>query len=214
MDWESSYQQNQKWIEWARELQAIAQTGIYFSEHRQDSAGIDGSPYYQIRKIVAEMIAIHSDADIGYISGLLENMSGIATPQAALSGAVFRDDAILLVKVQEKDSWKLPGEFSEFNDTMGQTLTRAIEEETGYQTQVVKMVAVYDQQQPPFIHRYHLVFKCEIVGGRSASRHQVDLMDFYKEAKLPTLAIEGLTARQISQLFEHDRNPSLPTDFD
>ena len=89
---------------------------------------------------------------------------------------------------------------------------RSIETETGYQTEVLKLVAVYDQQQPPFIHRYRLIFKCEITGGSAAHSNQVKA--FFKENDLPTVANAGLTSLQISRLFEHHRNPSLRTDFD
>ena len=61
----------EKWLEWARALQAIAQTGVYFSEQRPDSTGTDGLPYHQIGKIAAEMIAAGSGENIGHISGLL-----------------------------------------------------------------------------------------------------------------------------------------------
>ena len=121
---------------------------------------------------------------------------------------------MLLVKWREKDTWMLPGEIAEFNDTFGRTLSSAIEEETGYRTELVKLIAVYDQQQPPFIHRYHLVFKCEIAGGTAATSDQVEDVAFFKEKEIPTLATGELTSAQISRLYEHNRNPSLPTDFD
>ncbi|MCZ6633813.1 MAG: NUDIX hydrolase N-terminal domain-containing protein [bacterium] len=202
------------WLEWARALQAIAQTGIYFSEQRPDSTGTDGPPYHQIMRITAEMISAGSEERIEHISGLLKKMSGIATPQATVSGAIFRDDALLLVKRRGKDAWMLPGETAEFRDTFSQTVTRAMEEETGYRTEVEKLVAVYDQQQPPFIHRYHLIFKCEISEGPAPTNDQVEEVAFFKEKEIPPVTPGGLTAAQISRLYEHDRNSTLPTDFD
>lgn len=64
--------------------------------------------------LAAEMIAAGSGENIGHLSGLLKNMSGIATPQATLCGALFRDDAILLIKTKESNTWMLPGEMSSF----------------------------------------------------------------------------------------------------
>ena len=160
------------------------------------------------------MISAGSGEGIGHICGLLEHMCGIATPQARVSGAVFKDDAMLLVKWREKDTWLLPGEIAEFNETFGKTLSSAIEEETGYRTDLMKLVAVYDQQQPPFIHRYHLVFKCEIAGGTAVTSDQVENVAFFKEKEMLRLATGELTAAQISRLYEHNRNPSLLTDFD
>ena len=203
-----------KWLEWTRALQAIAQTSIYFSEHRSDSTGTDGPPYHQIASIAAEMIAAGSEERIGHISGLLKNMSGIATPQATVSGAIFKEDALLLVKRRGKDAWMLPGETAEFRDTFSQTITRAMEEETGYRTEVEKLVAVFDQQQPPFIHRYHLFFKCETSEGPAPASDQIEEVAFFKEKEIPPLTPGGLTAAQISRLYEHNRNPARPTDFD
>ena len=49
---------NPKWLEWAREIQQLCQTGLAFSESEYDT-----QRYKQLTKIAAEIIASHSTLD-------------------------------------------------------------------------------------------------------------------------------------------------------
>jgi hypothetical protein len=47
-----------RWLEWAREIQAISQTGAHFSENDYQQ-----ERYRRLTEIAAEIIADHSDQD-------------------------------------------------------------------------------------------------------------------------------------------------------
>ena len=73
------------WLVWARELQAIAQTGLNFSADPYDL-----ERYQRLRAIAVEMLAAGSGAPIERISALFDQDLGYPTPKVDVRGAVFR----------------------------------------------------------------------------------------------------------------------------
>jgi hypothetical protein len=81
-----------QWLLWARELQAIAQTGLTFS---QDNYDLDR--YRRLRAIAVEMLAVGSNTALERVQGLFDQELGYPTPKVDVRAAVFRDDRILMV---------------------------------------------------------------------------------------------------------------------
>jgi hypothetical protein len=92
-----------RWIGWGRELQAIAQTGLHFSESEYDR-----ERYRKILKISVEIFAYYSGESPALIHGMFENQSGYATPKVDVRGVVFHDDRLLLVQERSDGLWTLP----------------------------------------------------------------------------------------------------------
>lgn len=65
-----------KWLEWAQKLQAIAQTGLTFSENPYDI-----ERFQSIQAIAAEILATHTNAELSYILDLFDRDVGYATPK-------------------------------------------------------------------------------------------------------------------------------------
>lgn len=202
------------WLRWAQELQAIAQTGIAFSEDPFDTGR-----YEAVRRIAAEMLAAQTDAPVERIGNLLDAQTGYATPKVGVRAAVFQDDRILLVKERlDSGRWTLPGGFIDINESPAEAVVREVGEESGFDVRPVKLLHLYDPQKhdhpPKLFHIYHLYFECRITGGSPASSLETDGVGFFPEHDLPELSTTRVTARQISKLFEYHRNPGQPTVFD
>ncbi len=154
------------WIEWAKSLQAISQTGLHFSEDMYNR-----DRYEQIAKIAAEMIAHNTNLSEIQVLELNASEFGYATPKIDVRGVVFKSSKILLVReVEDHGRWTLPGGWADVNETPSQATVREVFEESGFETQVVKLLAVYDREKqghtPPFpYHVYKLFFLCKIIGG-------------------------------------------------
>ena len=71
------------WLVWARELQAIAQTGLTFATDI-----FDHERYKAIRSLAARMMATYSDANFVRVEGLFAKQTGYATPKVDVRGAV------------------------------------------------------------------------------------------------------------------------------
>ena len=197
--------------EWAKTLQAIAQSGISITNYPIMTAQLE----CRLRTTVGEMITFDIDEDIEPNSELLENMPGYPVRQVTVRGAVFKDDAILLVRAPSlgRDSWTLPGGSAEINESPSQTMMREIREETGYKTEVLKLVGVSSSETRQSGTGFNLFFHCRIIGGKAKTSDETDELAFFKEDEVSSLTTWGPTGEQISRLYEHYRNPSLPTEF-
>ena len=83
-----------KWMDWAIELQALAQDGIAYSQNPYD---IDR--FKRIREISAEIVAAKTDNDLEHVRDVFLNEKGYQTPKLCTRAAVFRDGGNLpLVK--------------------------------------------------------------------------------------------------------------------
>jgi len=202
-----------KWLEWARQLQAIAQSGLTYTKNP-----FEIERYSEVREIAAEMMVAHSDLEMDHVRDLFVSENGYATPKIDVRGVVFRDDAILLVKELRDGRWTPPGGWADVGDSPADATVREVFEESGYHTRAVKLLACYDRNKhghPPYgFHIYKLFFQCELVGGKPADSHETGGAAFFRENEIPDLSLPRVTPAQIVRFFEHYRHPEWPTDFD
>jgi len=203
-----------KWVKWSRQLMAIAQNGLTYAESH-----FDEERYEQVRQVAAEMLADQSETDDRKVLDLFAGEVGYATPKVDVRGVVFRDDRILLVKERADGLWTLPGGWADVNESPKEAVEREVMEESGYHTRAGKLLAVWDRAKhphtPPFpYHIYKICILCKLIGGEATASHETEEVGFYPEDGLPDLSISRVTPGQIGRLFEHHRDPSLPTDFD
>lgn len=204
-----------RWLAWVRELQAIAQTGLSYDKDPYDS-----ERYQRIRDLAAEIAATYSGADFATIRDLFAGEVGHATPKVDVRGVIFENDKILLVKETKDGCWTLPGGWVDIGESPSEACVRETYEESGYKTEAVKLLAVYDRSRhghPPHMwYIYKLFFLCQQVGTSEPlpPNMETEAVDFFAEDTLPPLSIGRVTPEQIKRLFEHHRNPDLPTDFD
>ena len=202
-----------RWLLWIKRLQAIAQDGLTYSNDDYDLGR-----YEQLRELAAEMLAAHSTGTLEEARDLLALEQGPATPKVDVRAAVFKDDRILLVKEPYEAGWSVPGGWADVGESPSETAARETLEESGYNVKPVKLLAVYDRDRrghPPMAyHVYKLVYLCELLDEVPHSVVDTDGVSFFGEQDIPELSITRITRAQISHLFEHHRDPTLPTDFD
>ncbi len=202
-----------QWLDWARKLQAIAQNGLTYA---QDPFDIER--YEQTRAIAVEILATHSNLDNGQARAVFANGIGYQTPKIGVRGAIIQNDAILLVKERATGLWTLPGGFVDVNESPSEAIEKEVWEESGFQVQAVKLLAVFDPQKHGMAlhpnHIYRLFFRCEIVSGEATPGLETEAVDFFSEDDLPELCPYRNTAVQIKRMFDHYRHPEWPTDFD
>ena len=194
-------------------MQSIAQDGLTYT---RDSYDVER--YEQLREVAAEILSAHSTGSLEEACRLLELETGPATPKVDVRAAVFREDKVLLVKETEDGLWSLPGGWADVGESASEAAVRETREESGYRVRAVKLISVYDRERhghpsiPYYV--YKLNFLCEI--EEEAPTKNVDSVgvEFFGEDEIPRLSLTRVTPAQISRFFEHQRQPSLPTDFD
>ncbi len=205
---------NLRWIEWSTRLQALAQNGLTFARDAYDV-----ERYTAIREIAAEMLTAGSGLRLDTIRGLLGEDSGYATPKVDVRGVVFRDDKVLLVRERSEGLWTPPGGWADVGASPAENVVREVREESGFVTGPLKILAIFDRSkhphEPPFaFHVYKVFIRCELLGGQAATSSETDGVGFFSENELPPLSVGRVTKWQLDRMFEHLRNPNLPTDFD
>ena len=202
-----------KWLEWARDLQSIAQNGLTFANDPYD---IDR--YSSVRRIAAEILAAYADLPAEHVLGVLSSDDGYMTPKVDVRAAVFQNDRILLVRERSDGLWTLPGGWVDPGEAPSEAIEREVREESGYEVRAVKLLALFDRDKhdhPPLVHSvYKLFFQCDLIGGAPSESIETNGADFYSEKSLPGLSLSRVTTAEIFRLFEHYRQPHLPTDFD
>jgi Hydrolase of X-linked nucleoside diphosphate N terminal len=73
------------WLRWVKRLQAIAQDGLTYA-----GDDYDAGRYEQVRKIAAEILAVHSTGGLEDARELLDLEVGPATPKVDVRAAAFR----------------------------------------------------------------------------------------------------------------------------
>lgn len=203
----------QMWLHWIRQLEAIAQNGKTYAKNP-----FDLERYHALERLTAEIAA----ADCGLTAEAIEEIfardAGPATPKLDVRAGIIGDGGILLVRERSDGLWTLPGGWIDVQEAPSEAAVREVREESGYECRAVKLVAVLDRNRhghPPILfHTYKLVFQCELTGGAPAESIETDGVDFFREDELPPLSRSRVTEAQIHRVFEHHRNPDLPTDFD
>ena len=136
-------------------------------------------------------------------------------------GAVFRDGRILLVReTADGDRWTLPGGWADVNESPAEAVVKEVREEAGLEVRAFKLGAVLDRSRHahkpiyPF-HIWKLFFLCEITGGEPQNGPETSEVAFFAEHDLPAdLSTSRVLPPQLKRMFEHMRQPGLPTDFD
>jgi len=205
---------NSPWLEWAQRLQAIAQTGLTYCRDP-----FDRERYEAIRGIAAEIMANGAGlTDSSVIEDLFKGDVGYATPKVDVRAAVFDQDRVLLVREREDGCWTLPGGWADIGRSPSLNVIREVREESGYDSEVVKLAAVYDRERhghPPIpFYTYKLFFVSRLIGGAPGHSIETDGVDFFDENHLPQLSLTRVTPQQIRHMFEHHRHPRWPTSFD
>ena len=203
-----------RWLDWARELQALAQTGLTYNKDP-----FDVQRYEALRQIAAEIVAAHTAVAPQYVHELFFREAGHATPKVDVRGAVFREDALLFVRERSDGLWTLPGGWADVGESASESVVREVYEESGYRVRAVKLLAAYDRNKhphPPILHHaYKLFFQCELAGERDISTNlETDDAQFFGEGDLPDLSADRVTPAQVELMWRHYHNPELPTEFD
>ena len=197
----------------AREVRAIAQTGLAFN-----ADGFDHQRYQRLRELAALLMAQGSATEHESILELLRQEKGYATPKVDVRGAAFQDGRVLMVREISDGKWTLPGGWADVNQTAGECVVREIAEESGFTARALKLAAVYDYQKrnpsPHIDSIYKMFFICEIVGGAASASNETSEVAFFPRNELPPLSLGRTTAAQIDRMFEHRERLELPTDFD
>ena len=155
------------------EVQAIARTGLHFSDNPFDRERYTRLLDAALREYAARTALERSDvrerfaAEIGYV-----------TAKVGADAAVFDDrDRVLLVRRADDGKWGLVAGWVDPNESPEHTVVRELAEEAGVQARVDRLVGVFFREARAPDHPHGTVsvgYLCTITGGRPAPQlHEV-----------------------------------------
>jgi ADP-ribose pyrophosphatase YjhB (NUDIX family) len=202
-----------RWLQWAREIQAIAQSGQTYALNEWQS-----ERYMRLMDIAAEIISEHTSHPVEPISESFKLQAGYATPKVDVRGAVFQDGKILLVQEKMDGGWTMPGGWADVGDSPAQGAEREVWEESGFRVQARKLIGVYDanQIQPlKLFHAVKLIFLCDIINGKAKISNETTDIGFFGKDEIPQpLSGERTRPRHIEHAFAAYVDLSVSTIFE
>ncbi|MBO9703490.1 MAG: NUDIX hydrolase [Sporocytophaga sp.] len=203
---------NNKWIQWAIELQAIAQIGLTYSKDK-----FDLERFQRVREISAEIMSEKSSLNIEIVKDLFCNEIGFQTPKLDTRAAIIKDDKILLVK-ENNGQWSLPGGWVDVNESIKTNIIKEVKEESGYNATPLKIVAIQDRNKhntPVYAYGICKVFVlCDIDNSPFKSNIETLERKFFSINEIPKLAEGKNTFKQIEMCFNAYYDKNWTTLFD
>ncbi len=202
-----------RWLDWAREIQALAQTGLTFCQNDYDKERLQ-----RLLEIAADIVASHTDLPQESLRQNFLTQPGYATPKVDVRGAVIRDGKVLLVQERTDERWCMPGGWADVGEKPSEMVVREVWEESGFHVVPRKVIGVYDANRTgrpmEFYHAYKIVFLCEITGGAARPSNETLAAEFFSFDNLPPLSSNRTNERHLAEVLAHVQDNNRPAAFD
>ena len=203
---------DKKWLDWAIELQSLAQAGLTYGKDVYDR-----ERYERIRDISAEMMSYRTDIPLEKVKDLFCSETGYQTPKLDTRAAIFDHGKILLVR-ENNGKWSLPGGWVDVNVSVKENTLKEVKEEAGLDVAADRIIAVQDRAKhnlPLYAYGVCKIFVlCSVIGGQFEPNIETTESRYFSENDLPALATEKNTVEQVKMCFNAYRDPNWVTLFD
>ena len=199
----------------AKEIEAMAQTGLNFSEDQ-----FDRERYTRFRQLAAELLASQSNLSSQDVLEWSKAEFGYATPKVDVRAFILSKEKILLIRENSDDGrWALPGGWADVNESPSESVIREVEEESGYIVEPKLLLAVLDRSKQGHIpvfpyHVYKMFFHCRIVGGTPRPTFESSESRFFDINQLPALSESRVLPNQIRDFFKAIQQGDTKTRYD
>ena len=203
---------SKQWLEWAKELQALAQTGLHYTKDVYDK-----ERFQRIREMSWQMLATLNDSDMNEIKALFHIEDGYQTPKVDTRAVVWKEDKILLV--QENDGrWALPGGWMDITETVSSNAEKELFEEAGVVGKADRIIAIHDHHRHNAVNQIFTIIKifveCHYINGEFKLNSETIGMDFFDMDHLPTLNDGKTPYEQIELCWRAHKDESFKIEFD
>jgi ADP-ribose pyrophosphatase YjhB (NUDIX family) len=176
----------EKWLDWARQLQAMAQSGLAYCDNKYDI-----ERYQQMRDLSVEIMEHYTEAGEDKIRDLFCGETGYQTPKVDVRGAVFKEDAVLLILESQDGRWSLPGGWADVGLSLKENVQKEMREEAGLDVEPTRLVGIFDwlksKKAAPFAI-YKAFMLCDSKGGAFEQNIETEASGFFKLDELPPLS--------------------------
>lgn len=186
-------------VKYLQRMIALTDTGLTFTKDP-----FDRERYEDLRGLLSEMLNQASDLDSEEVAEVLKPTSAYATPLMDVRAWIVEDEKICLVRGQGENDWALPGGFGEVGYSPTENILKEIEEETGSEAKVERLLAVFDTNRFQLQSKQYakFVFECKLLDGQFQKNQEIADLQFFAIDQLPALSEKRITKEQIEILWQ------------
>ena len=186
-------------VKYLQRMIALTDTGLTFTKDP-----FDRERYEDLRSLLSEMLNQASDLDTEEVAEVLKPTSAYATPLMDVRAWIIEDEKICLVRGQGENDWALPGGFGEVGYSPTENILKEIEEETGFEAKVERLLAVFDTNRFQLQSKQYakFVFECKLLAGQFQENQEIADLKFFAIDQLPNLSEKRITKEQIEILWQ------------
>lgn len=208
----------EQWIQWAMELQSIAQAGLHYGKDKYDIQRFE-----RIREISAEILSFKSDISLEKVKELFCNEKGYQTPKLDTRAAIFKDGKILLVKERD-DKWALPGGWVDVDLSIEENTIKEVKEEAGLDVIPENIIAIHDGiknnldeiKKPSPYGVIKIFVLCKLIGGEFEENIETTESKYFSLEEIENLNLSTIknTKKQLKMCFKAYESDLWETVFD
>ena len=178
---------------------ALTDTGLTFTKDP-----FDRERYEDLRSLLSKMLNQGLDIDSEEVAEVMTPTSAYATPLMDVRAWIVEDEKICLVRGQGENDWALPGGFGEVGCSPTENILKEIEEETGSESKVERLLAVFDTNRFQLQSKQYakFVFECKFLNGQFQENQEIADLQFFAIDQLPALSEKRITKEQIEILWQ------------
>ena len=186
-------------VKYLQRMIALTDTGLTFTKDP-----FDRERYEDLRGLLSEMLNQASNLDSEEVAEVLKTTSAYATPLMDVRAWIVEDEKICLVRGQGENDWALPGGFGEVGYSPTENILKEIEEETGFEAKVERLLAVFDTNRFQLQSKQYakFVFECKLLDGQFQKNQEIADLQFFAIDQLPALSEKRITKEQIEILWQ------------
>ena len=186
-------------VKYLQRMIALTDTGLTFTKDP-----FNRERYEDLRGLLSEMLNQASDLDSEEVAEVLKPTSAYATPLMDVRAWIVEDEKICLVRGQGENDWALPGGFGEVGYSPTENILKEIEEETGFEAKVERLLAVFDTNRFQLQSKQYakFVFECKLLDGQFQKNQEIADLQFFAIDQLPALSEKRITKEQIEILWQ------------
>ncbi|KAA9302125.1 MULTISPECIES: NUDIX hydrolase N-terminal domain-containing protein [Aerococcus] len=185
------------WMKWAKELQALAQAGCYYTEN-----AFDLERYERIRAISHEMFDQLTDASAEEIAMVFSQEEGYQTPKIDTRAVIWQGDKILLVK-ERNQQWALPGGWMDITESLASNCEKESLEEAGAKVHADRLLFIETSHANDTFFTVVKVFvECQLETLDFQANSETSDCAFFALDDLPDLSIYRTSADHLAKCLE------------
>ena len=201
-------------LEMIKRIKSLSDTGLIYAQNEYEK-----ERYEELRSISLKLLGIVSNKPFSALTDFFMPNKDYPTPKVDIRGlALNKAKEVLLVKEKLDGKWSLPGGWGDIGFSPSEVIKKEIFEETGLNSRVLRLIAIYDKKCHPHppqpFYVYKLVFLCEILPGKFNTSFDIEEARYFNIKSLPELSEDRILKSQIDQLYQKTVNGDQTVYFD